>query len=468
MSDPLDTMNTEAGGGADSAADTVAVTPELVRAVKDALGSNRADDAVALVDSLHAADLADMLEALRPDDRQELIGALGPTLDPEVLADLDEHVRDRVLEAIDPAAIAAAAAELDTDDATYLIEDLGAVAQRKVLEAMPAADRELLEAALAYPDNSAGRLMQRDYVAVPAYWTVGQVIDWLRESEDLPDEFYEIFVVDPRHRPIGTVPLYRAMRTKRPVAVEEIMQVDLHMIPVEMDQEDVAYQFDQYDLASAPVVGTDGRLLGQVTVDDVVDVMREEAEEDIHRLGGVTAEGDLHLSSLQTVRRRWVWLLVNLVTAVIASATIALFADTIEQIVALAILMPIVASMGGNAGTQTLTVAVRALATRELTAANATRILLKECVVGATNGLVFAVLTGLVASLWLASPVIGLVIGLAMIINLLVAGAAGMLIPLGLSRAGVDPAISGGIFLTTVTDVVGFFAFLGLAKLIIL
>ncbi|MFP6756887.1 MAG: magnesium transporter, partial [Alphaproteobacteria bacterium] len=277
-----------------------------------------------------------------------------------------------------------------------------------------------------------------------------------------------IFVVDPRHRPIGTVPLYRAMRTRRPVAVEDIMQIELHLIAVEMDQEDVAYQFDQYDLASAAVVGSDGRLLGQITVDDVVDVMREEAEEDIHRLGGITAEGDLHLPPLQTVRRRWVWLLVNLITAVIASATIAVFADTIEQIVALAILMPIVASMGGNAGTQTLTVAVRALATRELTAANAARILWKECIVGGTNGLIFAVLAAFVASLWFASPIIGLVIGLAMIINLLVAGAAGMLIPLGLSRAGVDPAISAGILLTTVTDVVGFFAFLGLAKLIIL
>ena len=462
MSDPLDTVET------DLAVDPMAVTPDFVRAVKDALGESRTDDALMLVAHLHAADLADMLEALRADDRHDLIVALGSSLDPEVLADLDEHVRDRVLEDIDPAAIAAAAAELDTDDATYLIEDLDAVSQRQVLAAMPAADRELVEAALAYPDNSAGRLMQRDYVAVPAYWTVGQVIDWLRESDDLPDEFYEIFVVDPRHRPIGTVPLHRAMRTRRTVGVADIMQVELHSIAVEMDQEDVAYQFDQYDLASAPVVGPDGRLLGQITVDDVVDVMREEAEEDIHRLGGVTAEGDLHLPPLQTVRRRWVWLLVNLITAVIASLTIAVFADTIEQIIALAILMPIVASMGGNAGTQTLTVAVRALATRELTAANAGRILWKECIVGGTNGLIFAVLAALVASLWFASPVIGLVIGLAMIINLLVAGAAGMLIPLGLSRAGVDPAISAGIFLTTVTDIVGFFAFLGLAKLIIL
>jgi len=448
--------------------ESLAVTPELIRQVAYALDRDQTDEALALIGALHAADVADLLEALRAGDREDLIAALGAGLDPEVLADLDEHVRDRVLENIEPEEIAAAAAELDTDDATYLIEDLDKAEQRKVLEAMPAADREMVEAALAYPEESAGRLMQRDYVAVPSFWNVGQVIDWLRETEELPDEFYEIFIVDPRHRPIGTVPLYRAMRNLRQTDVAEIMDSDLHVVPVDMDQEDVAYQFDQYNLASAPVVGSDGRLLGQITVDDVVDVIQEEAEEDIHRLGGVSAEGDLHLSPIQTVRRRWVWLLVNLLTAVIASLTIAIFAETIEQVVALAILMPIVASMGGNAGTQTLTVAVRALATKELTAANAARILWKECVVGGANGIIFAVVTGAVAAAWFGMPIIGVVIGLAMIINMLIAGAAGMLIPLGLSRAGVDPAISAGILLTTVTDVVGFFAFLGLAKLIIL
>ena len=444
------------------------VTPEFVRDIAEALAAGRTADAVERARTLHSADLADLVEALKPDERVALIGALGPHLDPEVLVDLDEHVRDLVLESIEPEAIAAHAAELDTDDATHLIEDLGAAEQQKVLEALPASERELIESALAYPENSAGRLMQRDYVAVPSYWDVGQVIDWLRETDELPDEFYEIFVVDPRHRPVGTVPLYRAMRTKRPVSVAEIMDPEPRLIPVDMDQEEVAYQFDQYGLASAAVVAPDGRLLGQITVDDVVDVIQEEAEEDIHRLGGVAAQGDLYLGPLATVRRRWIWLLVNLLTAVIASLTIALFTDTIQQIVALAILMPIVASMGGNAGTQTLTVAVRALATRELTAANAARMLWKECVVGGTNGILFAIVTGVVAALWFESPIIGVVIGLAMIVNLLVAGAAGMLIPLGLQRAGVDPAISGGIVLTTVTDVVGFFAFLGLAKLIIL
>ena len=445
-----------------------AVAPRLVRDCAEALARGDAETAVALAKPLHAADLADLLEALHPADRGRLIAALGPELDPEVLADLDEHVRDRVLKAIEPRHIAAAAAELDTDDAAYLIEDLDTAERQRVLEAMPAADRERLEAALAYPESSAGRLMQRDSVAVPAYWTVGQVIDWLRDSDDLPDEFYELFVVDPRHRPIGTVPLYRAMRSKRPVPVAEIMDTALHSIPVDMDQEDVAFQFDQYDLASAPVVAADGRLLGQITVDDVVDVIQEEAEEDIHRMGGVAPEGDLYLPALATVRRRWLWLLVNLVTAILASLTIAIFAETIEQLVALAILMPIVASMGGNAGTQTLTVAVRALATRELTAVNAARVLWKECVVGGINGIIFAVVMGLAAGLWFADPMLGAVIGLAMIVNLLVAGIAGMLIPLALHRGGLDPALSGGIFLTTITDVVGFFAFLGLAKLILL
>lgn len=466
MSDPVSPLAPEKPSHADG--DAVAVTPDLVRQVADALDRENAAEVLALVSELHSADVADLLEALRAGDREDLLQALGPGLDPEVLADLDEHVRDRVLEKIEPEEIAAAAAELDTDDAAYLIEDLDEAEQRKVLEAMPAADREMVEAALSYPDESAGRLMQREYVAVPSFWNVGQVIDWLRETEALPDEFYEIFVVDPRHRPIGTVPLYRAMRNQRKTEISEIMNTDLTVVPVDMDQEDVAYQFDQYNLASAPVVGPDGRLLGQITVDDIVDVIQEEAEEDIHRLGGVSAEGDLHLNPVQTVRRRSIWLLVNLLTAVIASLTIAIFAETIDQLVALAVLMPIVASMGGNAGTQTLTVAVRALATKELTAANGARIFWKECVVGGANGIIFAVLTGAVAAAWFGAPILGVVIGLAMIINLLVAGAAGMLIPLALSRAGVDPAISAGILLTTVTDVVGFFAFLGLAKLIIL
>ena len=443
-------------------------TPDLIRAVAAALDSGEAESARRIAAPLHSADLADLLEGLNAADRVALLAALGPALDADVLVDLDEHVRDGVLETIDDARLAAAAAELDSGDAAALVETLEEDARRRVLDAMPDAERRMVEAALSWPESSAGRLMRRDTVAVPAYWTVGQTIDWLRESDGLPDEFYEIFVVDPSHRPVGSVPLYRAMRNRRAVGMSALTQPDLHSIPVDMDREEVAYRFEHYDLASAAVVGADGRLLGQIVVDDVMDVMREEAEEDIHRLGGVTAEGDIHLGALGTVRRRWAWLLVNLATAALASLTIALFAETIEQIVALAILMPIVASMGGNAGTQTLTVAVRALATRELNAANAARILWKECVVGSTNGVVFAALAGGAAALWFGDPALGATVGAAMVVNLLVAGASGMLIPLALARAGVDPAVSGGVLLTTVTDVVGFFAFLGLARLILL
>lgn len=442
--------------------------PDSALAVAAALEAGDEAAARRLAAPLHSADLADLLEALSAPDRAALLEALGPGLDPDTLAELDEPVRDSVLESIDAAEIAAAAAELDTGDAAYLVEDMEDSARRRVLDAMPAADRRLLEAALSYPENSAGRLMQRGYVAAPAFWSVGQVIDRLRESDDLPDEFYEIFVVDPRHRPIGAVPLHRAMRSRRDVAVADIMRPDARPIPVDMDREEVAYRFEQYDLASAPVVGPDGRLIGQITVDDAIDAIREEAEEDIHRLGGVAAEGDIHLGALGTVRRRWAWLLVNLFTAALASLTIAMFADTIEQVVALAVLMPIVASMGGNAGAQTLTVAVRALATRELTAVNAARMVRKECAVASINGILFAAVTGAGAALWFGDLLIGAAIGLAIVVNLLVAGAAGMLIPLALARAGADPAVSAGVLLTTVTDVVGFFAFLALAKAIVL
>ena len=443
-------------------------TPDPIRAVAAALDSGEAESARRIAAPLHSADLADLLEGLNAADRVALPAALGPALDADVLVDLDEHVRDGVLETIDDARLAAAAAELDSGDAAALVETLEEDARRRVLDAMPDAERRMVEAALSWPESSAGRLMRRDTVAVPAYWTVGQTIDWLREGDGLPDEFYEIFVVDPSHRPVGSVPLYRAMRNRRAVGMSALTQPDLHSIPVDMDREEVAYRFEHYDLASAAAVGADGRLLGQIVVDDVMDVMREEAEEDIHRLGGVTAEGDIHLGALGTVRRRWAWLPVNLATAALASLTIALFAETIEQIVALAILMPIVASMGGNAGTQTLTVAVRALTTRELNAANAARILWKECIVGSTNGVVFAALAGGAAALWFGDPALGATVGAAMVVNLLVAGASGMLIPLALARAGVDPAVSGGVLLTTVTDVVGFFAFLGLARLILL
>jgi magnesium transporter len=309
--------------------------------------------------------------------------------------------------------------------------------------------------------------MQRDFIAVAEYWTVGQTIDYMRESDDLPDEFYEIFVVDPAFRPVGTVPLNRAMRTKRPVMVRQIMNTEQKLIPVDMDQEEVAYMFSQYDLLSAAVVDDNGRLVGMITADDVMEVIEEEAEEDIMRLAGV-GEVDLYDSVLNTTRTRFAWLLVNLGTAILASIVIALFDATIEQIVALAILMPIVASMGGNAGTQTLTVAVRSLAARELTPTNALRVVNKETLVGLVNGVLFAVLISIVAAVWFRDFALGGVLAAAMVINMVVAALSGILVPIGLDRVGIDPAVASSVFVTTITDVVGFFAFLGLAALILL
>ena len=387
---------------------------------------------------------------------------LRPRFDPEILPELDDKVRDEVVEQLGTASLAAAIAGLKNDDALYLISSFGEGKQRQVMSAIPAALRARIEEGLAFPEDSAGRLMQRDVVAVPAFWTVGETIDYLRENEDLPEDFYDLFVVDPRHRPAGTVPLNRILRAKRPVHIADLMVSEGVTIPVNMDQEEVAYVFSQHNLVSAPVVDDSRRLVGAITVDDVVDVIHEEAEEDLMHLGGVR-EGDLYDAVVETGKSRFSWLFLNLATAILASVVIAFFADTIERIVMLAVLMPIVASMGGNAGTQTLTVAVRAIATKELTPANAWRVLGKEVLVGAFNGVLFAVLLGIIAWAWSGDPGIGVVIAAAMIVTMVVAGLAGTAIPLGLSRTGIDPAIASGVFLTTITDVIAFLAFLGLA-----
>ena len=402
------------------------------------------------------------------DDRERLIDWLGADLDPDVLTELDEVVLEGVLAQLAPSDLAHAIGELETDDAIYLLENLSEDRLDEVLHAVPAPDRAAVQEGLSYPEDSAGRLMQREFIAVPGYWTVGQVIDYCRESTDLPDEFYEIFIVDPRQQPIGSLPLHLLMRTKRPVMVRSIMYPETRLVPVDMDQEEVAYLFQQYRMASAPVIDEANRMVGVVTFDDIAAVIQEETEEDLLRLAGVSGETDLAHSVMRTSRTRFTWLLINLFTAIVASMVIGLFDATIEQIVALAILMPIVASMGGNAGTQTLTVAVRAIAMHELTAANALRVVNKEILVGGLNGIAFAVLMGLIAALWFQSVPLGLVIAAAMVINMLVAGLFGMLIPLTCERVGVDPAIAADVFLTAVTDVVGFLAFLGLAALFLL
>ncbi len=443
------------------------VSQEEVAQVAEALKNDDTAFVQAVLDEYHAADQADLIEQLSPKNRARLVEIARDRIEPEALTELEETVRDEIIDLLEPREIAAAMSELEADDAAYLIQDLDDADRREVLDAMPVEERADVEAALSYPDETAGRLMQRDFIAVPAYWTVGQTIDYMRDSEDLPEDFYEIFVVDAKMKPIGSLPLNRLLRAKRPIKVEEIMEDEPVLINAMTDQEEVAYLFKQYDLISALVVNDDNRLLGVIMVDDVVDIIHEEAQEDILLLSGVS-DASVHESVLWTVRTRLPWLCVNLLTAVLAASVIKQFDATIEQMVALAVLMPIVASMGGNAGTQALAVAVRALGMKELTSSNAIRTVIREACVGFVNGATMAVLIGLAVGLYFSDWTLGGVIASAMVINLVVAAFAGVLIPLGLARAGVDPAVASSVFVTMVTDVVGFFAFLGLAALILL
>ncbi len=440
------------------------IRSDFLHAVVAALDEEDAAKVRDLTMRLHEADLADLIQLLRPEQRGLLISTLGDDFKTGALSELDESVRDQVIEAMPTEQVAEAIQQLDSDDAVYLIEDLDKEDQSDILAKLPSFERAALERSLEYPEDSAGRIMQTDLIAVPPFWSVGQTIDFMSEADDLPDRFYEVFVVDPAYHLIGSAALNRLLRAKRTATVETITDRDIHPILAEADQEEVARQFERYNLTSAPVVDTDHRLVGVITADDVVEVVQEEASEDILRMGGVAGES-VSDSVWQTTRLRFTWLLANLATAILASAVISLFDATIEQMVALAVLMPIVASMGGNAGTQTMTVAVRALATQDLGAANALRVIGRETAVGILNGLMFAVIMGGIVYFWFGSDQLGLVIGVAMIVNLIAAAVAGILIPLGLDALGLDPAIASGVFVTTVTDVVGFFAFLGLAAL---
>lgn len=443
------------------------LTPQVETAILGAVDAERPNQIRGLIRPLHPADVADLLSRLDPVRRRAVIEATRGRFDPEILPYLDDPVREDVFEVLGTRDVAAALAELDSDDAVDLMTDLDEDERRLLLAAVPAAERVVLEQGLTFPESSAGRLMQREVVAIPSHWTVGQTIDFMRTQEELPESFQEIYVVAAGNHLEGVIPLSRLLRSKRPVRVADIMATDLHPVPPTADQEDVAQMFRRYGLVSTPVVDESGQLLGRITVDDVVDVIDEEAEEDLLNLGGVS-ESDISSSLLETARKRFVWLLVNLVTAGIAASVIGLFEDTIAQVVALAILAPVVASMGGNAGTQSLTVAVRALAMREIGRTNALRVILKEVALGIINGAIFGLVVGLVAWAWFGKPMLGVVIGLALVLNLMAAGLAGMSIPLILERLGVDPAVASGVFLTTVTDVVGFFTFLGLATWLIL
>lgn len=414
------------------------------------------------VGALHQSELGDLLEALQPEQRRTLVELLGADFDFSSLTEVDEAIRLEIVDNLPNAQIAQAVQELDSDDAVYILEDLDQEDQDEILSQLPFTERIRLRRSLDYPEETAGRRMQTEFVAVPPFWTIGQTIDYMREDNDLPEHFSQIFVIDPTFKLLGAIDLDQILRTKRAVKVEEIMHETRHAIPATMDQEEAAREFEQYDLLSAAVVDENERLVGILTIDDVVDVIQQEAEEDLMRMGGV---GDEELSDtiLATSRSRVPWLLVNLFTAFLAASVIGLFDQTIEHIVALAVLMPIVAGMGGNAGSQTMTVTVRALATKDLDIYNAWRIIRREMGVGSINGVVFAVLIGIVAATWFSDPNLGGIIAAAMIINMFVAALAGILIPLLLDRFGVDPAVASAVFVTTVTDVVGFFAFLGLA-----
>jgi magnesium transporter len=414
--------------------------------------------------SLHQSELGDLLEALLPEQRRALVALLGTDFDFTALTEVDEAIRMEIVDAMPNEQIAQAVQELDSDDAVYILEDLDEEDQEEILAQLPFTERIRLRRSLDYPEETAGRRMQTEFVAVPPFWTVGQTIDYMREDQNLPDNFYQIFVIDPTFKLLGAVDLDRILRTKRAVKIEEVMHETRHAIPATMDQEEAAREFEQYDLLSAAVVDENERLVGVLTIDDVVDVIQQEAGEDLLRMGGV---GDEELSDTvrATSRSRTPWLLVNLGTAFLSATVIGLFDATIEQMVALAVLMPIVASMGGNAGTQTMTVTVRALATRDLDIYNAGRIIRREAAVGLINGVVFAILIGLVAGLWFQNPGLGAVIAMAMVINMMAAALGGILIPLLLDKSGADPAIASSVFVTMVTDVIGFFSFLGLATI---
>jgi magnesium transporter len=427
-----------------------------------------AADAVALrelVAELHEADLGDLIEALDPDLRPRLVELLGHDFDFTALTEVDDTVREEILEELPAETVAEGVRDLDTDDAVAILEDLPKDEQTEILEQLPATERVALARGLDYPENSAGRRMQDEFIAVGPNWTVGQTIDYMRETPNLPDRFWELYVVDADRRLKGTVALDRLLRTKRPVPIAELIDEELRPVQVADDQEEVARLFERYDLVSAPVVDENQRLVGVITFDDIVDVIEEEAEEDIKALGGVGREEELSDSVWTTARGRFTWLFANLLTALLASWVISQFEGSIQKMVALAVLMPIVASMGGNAGTQTMTVAVRALATRELSSANAWRVIRRELMVGVLNGIAFALIMAVIAAAWFHVTDLGVVIALAMVTVLAAAALGGILIPLALIRLGVDPAVSSGPFVTTVTDVVGFFSFLGIATL---
>ncbi len=438
--------------------------PEFVRAVLDAVEAGQRDEARALVEPLHPADVADLFELTPHEQRAGLAHAVADLLDADVFAEMNDYVREDLIDALTPTEVADLAAELDTDDAVAIIEDMEPEDQREVLRALDPDDRAAIEEALSYPEESAGRLMQRELIAVPEHWTVGDVITYLRGHEELTTDFWEVFVVDPQHKPVGTCALSWILRTPRWVPIADVMSREQTLIPVDMDQEEVALRFQKYALISAAVTDWSGRLVGMITVDDIVHIIQQEAGEDVLRLSGA-GEGDINEPIRATVRTRLTWLVVNLGTAMVASSIVGLFQGTIAAFALLAVLMPIVSGMGGNAGTQTLAVVVRALATNQLTSSNTRWMILRELRIAAANGATLGLLIGLGTFVVFGRADLSLVIGAAMLINNVTAGLGGVLVPVTLDKMNVDPAVSSAVFVTTLTDTMGFFSFLGLATL---
>ncbi len=447
--------------------DAYRLNPKLISSILYAVETHDQTQLIALMEPLHAADIADLLEQVNAFDRRRIVELYGRELDGEILSEVDDGIREEVIAIMRPEVLAEAVRDLETDDVVDIVEDLEEDAQETILGSLAAADRVAVEQSLSFPEFSAGRLMQREIVMGPEHWTVGDAIDYMREASELPDDFYHMVITDPMLHPIGHVTLGKILGAPRTTMLRDILEPGFRTFRADESESDVAYAFNQYHMISAPVLDENNRVIGVITIDDAMNVLDEEHEEDILRLAGV-GEGTLADRVFDTVKQRLPWLAVNLATAILASMVIAQFEGTITALVALAVLMPIVASMGGNAGTQALTVAVRSIATRDLTGANVWRVIRREVLVGLANGLIFAVIMGIVGLVWFGSPALGGVIAAAMVINMVVAGLAGIGVPVLLERVGIDPALASGAFVTTVTDIVGFFAFLGLAAMFLL
>jgi len=445
------------------------VPPKFINALMDSINLNLVDKTQSLLSDLSSGEIANIIEQLDASDRKKLIFFLGSSIVPEIILELDKDIRKEIISVVGEHTFLNVVSKLDTDDLIVVLEEVDEDKRGQYLKLLPKkSQRELVKKGLKFPEDTAGRIMSTNVVSVSASWTIGKTLKFLRQKKELlPDDIFEVYILDSKKKPVGTLNLNTLVRSSPNTTVRDIMNTQFKTIPIDTDQEEIALGFKQNNLISAPVVDKSGKIVGQINSDDIIDIIEEEAEEDLLRLSGVQS-GHIYSAVLQTIKSRFTWLLINLFTAIAASFVIAIFESSLRQVVALAILMPIVASMGGNAGTQTLTVAVRALALREITRANALRVIGKEFVVGAINGLIFAVIIGTIASYWFEMPLLGFVIAAAMILNLVIACLSGILIPLILDKTGVDPAIASTVLLTTITDIFGFFTFLGLGTIYLL